>query len=190
MTYKSMMYNTLYPIVLNKYKNDIFVETGIWLGYGIRVALDCGFKQIYSCDINEAYIKGGRKKYNLENVKIFQKNSVDFLNSFFETEKIYENITFWLDAHGDSDKNIDAPLLDELKIIKQYCQNKNIIILIDDYHSFERWAKNLSKEEITNILKEINPNFKIFSQKRIYSLSQDINEENLPTKGEILVAKL
>jgi len=62
--------------------------------------------------------------------------------------------------------------------------------MIDDYHSFERWAKNLSKEDISSVLTEINPNFKINTQKRIYSLSLDINEENLPTKGEILVAKL
>lgn len=185
-----MIYNTLYPIVLNQYKKNIFVETGLWLGYGIRVALDCGFEKIYSCDIDETYVSNAKNTYNNHNVKIFKQNSVDFLNSFFENEKTYEDITFWLDAHGASDQNIDAPLLEELKIIKKYCQNKNIIILIDDYHSFERWAKNLSKEDISNILREINPNFKIFTQKRIYSLSQNINEENLPTKGEILVAKL
>ena len=62
--------------------------------------------------------------------------------------------------------------------------------MIDDYHSLEKWAKNLCREDILSALKEINPNFQIGIQKRIYSLSLDINEENLPTKGEILVAKL
>lgn len=186
-----MKYNTLYPIVLNNYKNRVFVETGLWQGHGIQVALDCGFDQIFSCDIDPGAISLGKKLFgNNSKVKIYEVESIQFLESFFETYNITEGITFWLDAHGASNANIDAPLLKELKIIKKYCHNKNIIIMIDDYHSLEKWARNLCREDILDILKEINPNFQINIQKRIYSLSSDINEENLPTKGEILVAKL
>jgi hypothetical protein len=186
-----MKYNTLYPIVLNNYKNKVFVETGLWQGHGIQVALDCGFDQIFSCDIHPVAIDIGKKLFgNNPKVEIHDVDSVQFLENFFQTHNITEGITFWLDAHGATDANIDAPLVKELSVIKKYCHNKNIIIMIDDYHSLERWAKNLSREDISNILMEINPNFKINTQKRIYSLSLDINEENLPTKGEILVAKL
>ena len=38
--------------------------------------------------------------------------------------------------------------------------------MIDDYHSIEKWSKNLSGEDILNILTEINPNFKINTQKK------------------------
>jgi hypothetical protein len=56
--------------------------------------------------------------------------------------------------------------------------------------ALEKWAKNLCREDILSALTEINPNFQISIRKRIYSLSLDINQENLPTKGEILVAEL
>ena len=42
------MSTTLSKDVLSKYKNDIFVETGTLWGEAIDIALELGFKKIYS----------------------------------------------------------------------------------------------------------------------------------------------
>jgi hypothetical protein len=54
----------------------------------------------------------------------------------------------------------------------------------------EKWGKNLIKNEIESALISINSNFKLKTIDRIYSMSLDPNEKNLPTKGTILTAKL
>ncbi len=39
--------------VLNKYKSNIFFETGTNLGFGIEIAINCAYKKIY--EINNNY---------------------------------------------------------------------------------------------------------------------------------------
>jgi hypothetical protein len=48
--------------ILKNYPNEVFVETGTYKGDGIQMALDCGFKAIYSFEGSEelALIAGKR----------------------------------------------------------------------------------------------------------------------------------
>lgn len=176
------LYNTLYPIVLNKYKNRVFVETGLWRGQGIQVALDCGFEKIYSCDIDPIWINYGVRRYSkTPNVNIFYGNSVTFLNEVFKKET--QNITFWLDAHIPK-----CPLLDELEVIKN-SSVKNATILIDDLNLYEAtnketWANEtpISVKQIMYKIIEINPNYKFFIEQRV----RDNGVDNLSIYGTVV----
>lgn len=182
-----MKYNTLYPVVLNDNKNKVFVETGLWRGHGIQVALDCGFEQVFSCDIDPTAIYLAKKLYeNNPKVKFFHLDSINYLNYFFDTYNITENITFWLDAHDYEGQK--SAIYDELTLIKEKCKNKNNIIMIDDYNHIEKWSIN--KEKLNKSILDINENFKIKVQPRIYSEIGDINDPKLPVKGSILIGKL
>ena len=187
--YLNMKYNTLYPIILNNNKNKTFVETGFWQGHGVKVALDCGFEHVYSCDIDVKSIQLARSVYgnDMPNVHIFQKNSLQYLEFFFERYEITDGITFWLDAHPGGVGS--SPVIDELNIIDKYCKNKNNIIMIDDYHILnKKWGVDL--QNLNDTIYNINSEFKITISPRIYSEEGDVSDPTLPRKGELLIAKL
>ena len=60
------MSTTLSKDVLSKYKNDIFVETGTLWGEAIDIALELGFKKIYSMEIDPEKVKSNRDKFKKE----------------------------------------------------------------------------------------------------------------------------
>lgn len=151
-------YNTLIPEVLSKFKSKTFVETGSNRGFGIKVALECNFEKIFSCDINQKYYDICNKLYfENKSVELHLSDSVSFLNKISEKEK--NNITFWLDAHSES--NDYCPLMKELNIIKTKYDNTNII-LIDDINLIGKsWASDLNLDSIGRHLLDINSNYKI-----------------------------
>ena len=57
------MSTTLSKSVLSKYKNDIFVETGTLWGEAVEVAIECGFKKIYTVDIDPKKVEYSRKNF-------------------------------------------------------------------------------------------------------------------------------
>lgn len=151
-------YNTLIPENLLRFKSKFFVETGSNYGLGIKVALECGFEQIYSCDINQKYYDICLDLYkNNNNVNLYLTDSINFLNNM--SEKVKNNITFWLDAHNES--NDRCPLIRELEILKNKYDNTNTI-LVDDINLLgTSWAKSLNLDMIQKKILEINSNYKI-----------------------------
>lgn len=151
-------YNTLIPEILNQFRNEIFIETGCAGGAGIKVALECGFKHIYSCDIVENSYNLCKSLYKDSNVFLYHSDSLNFLETL--SSNLNSNITFWLDAH-EHNTPTGNPLEKELDIIKQKFSNNNTI-LIDDINLFGRgWAKNNVVDNIKQKLLIINPNYKI-----------------------------
>jgi hypothetical protein len=183
-----MKYNTLHPIILNENRNKIFIETGFWRGYGIKVAIACGFEQLYSCDIDKSAIEIAEGMYGeSHNVEVYHKQSVDYLEMLFQTNGMFDGITFWLDAHPGNAGH--SPIIDELLIIAKYCKGKDNVIMIDDYAKLNsKWGIDIDK--LYETIHMINPDFKIEVVPRIYCDSGDINDPTLPRKGELLVAKL
>ncbi len=119
--------------------NNIFVETGTYTGGGVQVALDCGFREIRSIEIDHQLYELIRDRFKNENsVKLFYGDSSteDFWNMIKDIE---EPATFLLDAHlssGDPLAHpIEVPLLKELDIIKRH-KIKTHTILIDDVRIF------------------------------------------------------
>ncbi len=128
----------LTPELLRRYKNEYFVETGTYLGDGVKAALAAGFDHIASIEVMEELFRINRKTFREnENVQLFLGNSEAILSEVMR--KITNPITFWLDAHysggatGEGTSHCSA--IEELEIIRRH-PIKTHTILIDDIRLF------------------------------------------------------
>ena len=148
--------------IFKKFPNNYFVETGCYIGGGIKQALEAGFEQIYSIELSPYY-------YNLcktafienSNIKLFLGDSGNIL---YEVIKDIDSpITFWLDGHfsgGSTALGSEAcPILKELDQIKKH-PIKTHTILIDDLRVFGTHSFNfITIDQIKEKILEINPNY-------------------------------
>ena len=113
----------------------VFVETGSYLGNGISYVLD-NFREIYSIDINDNFIKDLKEKMNnYRHLHLYNGDSSKVLSELIDN--INEPAIFFLDAHfsggstsfGLKEDN-GCPLLRELNILST--RKYNDIIIIDD----------------------------------------------------------
>jgi len=162
------MSTTLSKSVLSKYKNDIFVETGTLWGEAIEVAIECGFKKIYTVDIDPKKVEHSRKKF----AKEVKSGQVEVLEG--DTFKMFPDIlkkidapaTFWLDAHWDGGPMGDykCPLPFELEALLTH-PIKTHTLLVDDRRIFgaigSNWGEDLDEELLIEAMTDINPDYKI-----------------------------
>lgn len=151
---------------IRKYSiGDTFVETGTYKGDSIRVALEFGFKQIHSIEINEELYESAKNIFKENStVKIWNGDSIDCLDSILK--EIKDPVTFWLDAHASGPlsggKSGGSPVIDELSIIKKYGVQNNTIF-IDDRRLFGSYEWSGVKEsDAIELIKNINPNYNIY----------------------------
>jgi len=162
------MSTTLKKEVLQKYKNDIFVETGTLWGEAVEVALECGFKKIYSMEIDPEKVKFNKKKFSKE----IKNGIVEIVEG--DTFKIFKNViakvdapaTFWLDAHWDGDVlgEYKCPLPFELEALLNH-PIKTHTLLVDDRRIFgqigSNWGKDLDEELLIEAIMDINSDYQI-----------------------------
>ena len=167
---------------LKKYKNKIYVETGLFMGESLKKALDSGFEILHSIDINKNYIEQSERNFRTE----ISENKI-FLHLGSSTEvlpnllsKIDEKVTFYLDAHDLDYPGIEknkyeiieeCPIIRELETIKNH-NIKNHTIMIDDLRMFENnygWASGyeITIDVIKNKILEINSNYKFIFEEGI-----------------------
>jgi len=155
-------------IFYNYNSNNIFLETGSYLGRGIQHALDAGFKRIISIEITPKYYDICTERFaDNPEVEIVLGDSSKLIGKVLST--IDEPCTLWLDGHFCDATTLHGdklcPLLDELDVIKLH-PIKTHTILIDDRRC---WNVNnhyypeylFGEEDIVRKIKEINPEYKI-----------------------------
>lgn len=126
------MKDELYQI-FEENKTNIFIETGSHQGEGIARAVEIGFKEIYSFEIQKKYYDYCRERFrNNPNVHLYLGDSLKILPEVLA--KINEPCTFWLDAHM-SYVSRNCPTLEEIKIIGQHAIKSHKFI-IDDMRDF------------------------------------------------------
>lgn len=176
---------TLTEDILSSYRNNVFIETGTYLGGAIDLAIKLNFREIHSVDISRKYEISNKEKF-----KNYPFVNLHYGESFIILDKILENIndkvTFWLDAHYDIFSDVcglyKCPLLQELNVIKNYTNNYHTI-LIDDIRMFKSTNEwNISLEDIIKNIKLINKNYKI--------LFVDGKDDDKFRKDDILIATL
>lgn len=154
----------------NNKKTNHYIETGTYLGDGIKSVMD-DYSVVHSIELAEKWYD-----YNVEqfkgntNVKMYLGDSKVMLKSILES--INEPVTIYLDAHysggttalGDE----ETPLLFELELLKQ--RQYDDIIIIDDCRLLEKsgtcgaegseiWPKmdydwsDITKDKIKNLMK-------------------------------------
>lgn len=124
-------------------QGDIFIETGTHRGDGVQLALNAGFKEVYTVDI-APFCYGWashRFKMSRDKVHLFLGDSREFMQRMVRERKA--RAVFWLDAHwcgGDGEMDgrdvafdTPAPLLEELAILaSRRALRHDHILLIDD----------------------------------------------------------
>lgn len=125
----------------NLIMNDVFIETGSFIGEGIQAALNLGFKHIHSIELSEKYYNICKKRFAQHpNVTIHLGDSGVILKNLIKD--IDEGITFWLDGHYSSADTACAqdycsPIQQELETIRQY-SHPDHVIMIDDMKDFTK----------------------------------------------------
>lgn len=120
---------------------DVFVETGTYLGETTENALRAGFKFVHTIEVCERLVKLAREKFsNRNNVTVHHGSSPDVLPSVLDPNL---STTIYLDGHyqgGPIDENDpligECPLLLELAVIRAISWKQLPIIIIDDSHIF------------------------------------------------------
>jgi len=147
--------------------NNVFVETGSYLGDGIQMAYDAGFEKIISIEISEEFCKNCSERFqNIREVNIVMGDSADILGDVIHD--INEPITFWLDGHysgGDLPKGkYLSPLIQELDAIGRH-PVKSHTILIDDIWCWRdmdnMYHNDFNVDSLVKSILEINPNYDI-----------------------------
>ena len=163
--------------IFKHYINDNFVETGTFVGDGVKAALKYGFKSIYSIELSaELYNQSLTRFAEYSNVHIIHGDSGLVLYDVIK--EIEGKITFWLDGHyhpaggkrmdnpghyrwGKSDY-IDewTPLTDELKAINRHVIKEHTIIIDDIQELGNKEYGDLKLNRIKELILEINPDYK------------------------------
>ena len=155
---------TLTVALLLCYPSDVFIETGTSDGNGVQIALDAGFRKIFSIEIDSRKVLAAQQRFS----ELIQKGIVSIIegDSVNILPQIINNIgqlraTFWLDAHWDNGPQgvKRCPLYDELESIKSHKRNDHNI-LIDDRRIFgipgSNWGEGISEQAIISLCFTIN----------------------------------
>tara|TARA_R110000824_G_scaffold76499_1_gene193771 strand:+ start:3925 stop:4515 length:591 start_codon:yes stop_codon:yes gene_type:complete len=137
-----------------KSKSNTFIETGCHFGGSLTHAINGGYKNLYSCDINKARVDHCLSELSskCDVLRIDYSSSLDFFKKLLPI--IDTDATFWLDAH---DEGGGVPTFDELALIKELFADKASTIIIDD---IPLYFNNTIPELIAKI-KEINKDYNI-----------------------------
>lgn len=144
--------------------NRVFVETGTYDGRTVRQALDCGFEEIYSIEIDPNLCSEAMARFRENSkVNILQGDSLEML--VWVMNNLSCPATFWLDAHIQDSAvvgTVMVPLLQEIALIEPHFI-KTHTIMIDDVRLFgaEPYWSNISIEKILALLDKINPKYNI-----------------------------
>ena len=164
----------------------VFVETGSHIGDTIRMALDYGFKEVRSIELDDKHWKMCAKRFALRDipdpifgndlnmqtvpetrVKLYKGKSEDKLEEVIAD--VDDKIVFWLDAHhsgeGTAGSFDTCPLIKELETIKNH-PRKDHIILIDDVNHFldetqKCYGISVDEELIHDKIRSINKDYTI-----------------------------
>lgn len=157
------MKGSLSKIVLSKYPNAVFIETGSFRGAGIDTAIDCGFEEIHSIELHKPFYDYCTDKFKSNNsVCLHLGDSAKDLWGIIK--EIDRPITFWLDGHIEVGVPFGVkpiPILEELKQIGKH-KIKSHTILVDDRRVMgtDVWF-GITEEQIIEAIMKVNKNYVI-----------------------------
>lgn len=164
-----MSYSTLKAELLKKHPNRYFVETGTASGEGVLTAIECGFENIISIEVNSAvYTKACERFVSRPEVLLILGDSGVVLPDAIAGIK--EPITFWIDAHWSTGECDLGPGVDKCPILRDIAAIgehpiKNHTILIDDMRYFRsgglpQWG-NIKLGDIMDQILHVNNMYRI-----------------------------
>ena len=164
--------------------NRIFIETGSYVGQGIKKALNSDFDRVISIELSSKYFQKCKEKFKGNSrVELHYGDSSVILPKILS--KISEPVTFWLDGHFSGKDTAGAdnpiPLFDELRAISSH-HVKTHTILIDDMRlvrskSNEFKDIKFTEEDIKRLLANMNSDYQF-------------SYENGKVENDILIAEV
>lgn len=131
---------------------DYFIESGTYLGETTKIA-SLLFKKVITVEVFERLFREAKAKFENTNVECYIGETHKLLESILSNIK--GNTFFWLDGHnsgpGTGYGDLDFPLLLECKMIDEFIESKESIVMIDDIRMFGVGHEN----EIDDTLKTI-----------------------------------
>ena len=164
-----------------KFNLKYFVETGTLFGEGVDHALNHGFDDVYSIEIDKELYDRAITKYAFNaGVNIIHGSSHEKIKDLLSLDG---NCLFWLDAHfpsadcnkksyiDEKDMEIRAPLQIEIELLSQRKNKYKDVIIADDFwlynteHKYESGdieshmrsiGQNITREELVG---DVNDRF-------------------------------
>jgi hypothetical protein len=158
--------------LLKEYPADWYIETGIYRGDSLALAVEAGFKNIIGLELFEEHIDFCKHRFDLYQrpgrINLYHGDSA--MDLFGIIEHITGTTTFFLDSHsqmleGEPDMDNPFPLLAELEQIKVWNaiggKHQPPVIIIDDMLLWQPAIVGFSNEDIYDKLLEIYPDYNI-----------------------------
>lgn len=151
---------------LLQYRNEVFVETGSYLGDTIELVTDSKiFNEVRTIELSPYYYDMVIERFkSIQNTKFYFGNSRIHLLEMIQD--ITVPITFWLDAcwinvfHVGMDIESLCPIMEELEHIKNH-PIKTHTIIINNLNRMNKEDLRIKRIDVLRKLLEINAKYKI-----------------------------
>jgi hypothetical protein len=147
----------------NKFKCNIFIETGTYKGGTIEVMSNL-FKNLYTIELSKMlYLTSKERLKALKNIKFLNGDSIAMLPKVLN--EVDQQAIIWLDGHysgGITAKGIsECPVFGELEAIHKFGKDLKHIILVDDIRCFDGKRDYPMVEDVIKKIKYIDQNYQI-----------------------------
>ena len=151
------------------FRCSVFVETGTYLGDTVEI-LRHHFDKVFSIELHRKLYELNKKRFQGKgNVSLWLGDSGRLLSEVLQHWST-GRILFWLDAHysgpGTAVEGGECPLLAELTAIAKH-QRKDHCIVIDDVQLFGNQTDYPTREQVQQMLLNINPAFHVVIKNEI-----------------------
>jgi hypothetical protein len=165
---------SLAPEVLRRYRSEVFVESGTFLGGALQLAMDLGFQEVHSIERELLLYERACRRFAAQpQVHLYHGDSRDILPAVIAP--IQRRVTFWLDGHDclDNAPRRECPLLEELAIIARH-PRRDHTLLIDDLSLMTGGLHGypVTQAEIRRRVLEINPRYEFSEEWAELDLAQ------------------
>lgn len=173
--------------LFKQFKTDhrVFIETGLLDGIGVRSALEAGFEQIFSIEMDAKIVERRSPEFaSNPKVQIITARSEIALGPLLQ--QFSEPVLLWLDAHSFWGGMGGGSLMPGTNLYPLYAELDEIAahpikthtVLIDDIREFG--AMRYDYETVITKLKQINPAYRI----------QRVNSGGDNYKNDVLAASI
>ncbi len=161
--------------LLALHPNHYYVESGIFHGDSLRLAIDTGFKVVIGVEYFPQFISSVQSRFRMGSamekqiektyVKLYQGDSGEILSEAMKM--IDKPATLFLDGHsqfieGEEESPTPYPLEAELLQIAKHSIRTHTLIVDDILHlTHPDVPSNLTRKGIENLIWNINPQYKI-----------------------------
>lgn len=148
-----------------KTKTESFIETGSYLGDGIQLAINSGFKQIYSIELCPNLFETCKKRFSENSsVHVLHGDSSVVLKELLKTFP-HTSFTFWLDGHYSGPHTAkgtkDCPLMEELEAILTRSNKTSDLIYVDDMRIYRNFDSDVNETNMIDLVKRHKPQAQI-----------------------------